>query len=128
MKRMLPYADVVDAALREIGEHPDPSTWRIITSGSAHVVVGIDDRLCVRIAKNPTAKRSLARRTEVLSRLPDYSFATPRPLSRVHGSRGHGAVALSWVHGEHRWGRVDTAELISLLEQLWATDTAPLEA
>lgn len=128
MKRMLPYADVVDAALREIGEHPDPSTWRIITSGSAHVVVGIDDRLCVRIAKNPAAKRSLARRTEVLSRLPEYSFATPRPLSRVHGSRGHGAVALSWVHGEHRWGRVDTAELISLLEQLWATDTAPLEA
>ena len=37
MKRMLPYADVVDAALREIGEHPDPSTWRIITLSLIHI-------------------------------------------------------------------------------------------
>lgn len=123
MKRMLPYADVVDAALDELGEHPDPSTWQVITSGSAHVVVDIDGRLCVRIAKNPSARRSLARRTEVLRRLPEYSFATPRPLTRVHSHRGHAAVALSWVRGAHRWGRADGGELSSLLEQLWDTDT-----
>lgn len=123
MKRMLPFADVVDAALQELGERPDPSTWQIITSGSAHVVVGIDGRLCVRIAKNPSARRSLTRRTEVLRRLPEYTFQTPRPLTRVHSRRGHAAVALSWVRGEHRWGAVDPAQLGSMLEQLWATDT-----
>lgn len=124
VKRMLPYANVVDAVLGELGEHADPDRWSVVSTGSAHLVIDIDGRICVRIAKNPSARSSLARRTEVLRRLPDYDFAVPRPLTRTHVHRGHAAVGLTWVEGAHCYGRVDPEQLGHLLEQLWATDTS----
>lgn len=124
VKRMLPYADVVDAVLAEMGERADPDRWSVVSTGSAHLVIDIDGRICVRIAKNPSARSSLARRTEVLRRLPDYDFAVPRPLSRTHLHRGHAAVGLTWVQGKHRYGRADPEQLGRLLEQLWATDVS----
>lgn len=124
MSRMLPFTGVIESALTDLGEPVDPSTWSLITSGSAHLVVDVDGRICVRIAKSPSARANLERRTEVLRRLPEFDFQIPRPLTAVHSHRGFSAVALTWVRGEHRYGTADAAQLRHLLEQLWSADVS----
>lgn len=125
---MPPFGEVIQAVLEDLDERVDPSSWNVITSGSAHLVVGIDGRLCVRIAKSPQARRSMARRTEVLRRLPDFGFDVPRPVTRIRTRRGFAAVGLTWIPGEHRRSIEGPSELCRLLEQLWATDTSGFDA
>lgn len=121
---MMPFADVVDAVLEELGERSDCTRWSVIPTGSSHLVVDVDHRISVRIAKNPAARENLARHSEVLRRLPKYDFHIPRPLTETKTVKGHTAVGLTWVEGIHRTGSVvPTDALSNLLEQLWATDT-----
>lgn len=124
---MMPFADVVDAVLAELGEESDCTRWSVVPTGSSHLVVEIDKRISVRIAKNPVARKNLARRSEVLRRLPDYHFNIPRPLTRTIIAKGHTAVGLTWVAGTHRTGGVAAEQLGRLLEQLWATDTSTFD-
>ncbi|MDO5618356.1 phosphotransferase family protein [Kocuria sp.] len=128
LRRMMPFADVVDAVLDELGERSDCTRWSVVPTGSSHLVVEIDKRISVRIAKNPTARQNLSRRSEVLRRLPEYSFEIPRPLTETKTVKGHTAVGLTWVEGTHRTGGVPAQVLGQLLEQLWATDTTPFES
>ncbi|ROZ62995.1 DUF1679 domain-containing protein [Kocuria soli] len=127
LRRMMPFADVVDAVLAELGEKSDCTRWSVVPTGSSHLVVEIDKRITVRIAKNPSARKNLARRTEVLRRLPEYDFAVPRPLTSTISAKGHTAVGLTWVPGSHRGAGVPAAGLGRLLEQIWATDTSDFD-
>lgn len=124
LRRMMPFADVVDAVLAQLGEESDCTRWSVVPTGSSHLVVEIDKRISVRIAKNPAARKNLARRSEVLRRLPDYNFAIPRPLTQTITIKGHTAVGLTWVNGSHRMAGVPAASLATLLEELWDTETA----
>lgn len=129
LRRMMPFADVVEAVLADLGERGDCTRWSVIPTGSSHVVVEVDRRISVRIAKNAAARRDLARHSEVLRRLPEYEFQTPRPLTETKTVRGHTAVGLTWVEGTHKTGPGVPAHILGgLLEQLWQTDTSGFES
>lgn len=128
LRRMMPFADVVDAVLADLGERSDCTRWSVVPTGSSHLVVEIDKRISVRIAKNPAARANLARRSEVLRRLPEYDFQIPRPLTGTKTVKGHTAVGLTWVEGSHRTADVPAETLRHLLEQLWETDTSDFDS
>ena len=116
-----PDAEVgaVQAVLREAGMSSDPSQWEVHAGGSAHVVVNVGHVISVRIAKNATVCEHVQRRTEVLRRLPRFSFATPRPLTGVVVSHGYTGVGLTWLPGHpHPPGHGDPAVLHRVLTEL----------
>ena len=121
----LPFAGAVEAVLREAGMSADPGQWEVHAGGSAHVVVNVGHVISVRIAKNATVCEHVQRRTEVLRRLPRFSFATPRPLTGVVVSHGYTGVGLTWLPGHpHPPGRGDPAVLHRVLTELAEVDTS----
>lgn len=123
----LPFARAVQAVLQEAGMSSDPGEWEVHAGGSAHVVVNVGHVISVRIAKNATVRSHVERRTEVLRRLPRFSFATPRPLTGVVVSHGYTGVGLTWLPGEpHPPGRGDPAVLHRVLTELAEVETSGL--
>jgi aminoglycoside phosphotransferase (APT) family kinase protein len=121
----LPFAGAVDAVLEEAGMDADRSDWEVHAGGSAHVVVNVGHVISVRIAKNPTVRAHVERRTEVLRRLPRFSFATPRPLTDVVVAHGYTGVGLTWLPGvPHPPGHVDPAVLHRVLTELAEVDAS----
>ncbi|GGG57349.1 phosphotransferase [Kocuria dechangensis] len=121
----LPFAGAVEAVLAEAGIAVDRGEWEVHAGGSAHIVVNVGHRISVRIAKNPTVCGHVARRTEVLRRLPRFSFGTPRPLTGVVVTNGYTGVGLTWVPGlPHPPGHVDPAVLHRVLTELAEVDAS----
>lgn len=121
----LPFAGAVEAVLAEAGMRVDRSEWEVHAGGSAHVVVNVGHVISVRIAKNATVCSHVERRTEVLRRLPRFSFASPRPLTGVVVSHGYTGVGLTWLPGvPHPPGRGDPAVLHRVLTELAEVDAS----
>ncbi len=121
----LPFAGAVEAVLAEAGMRSDRSEWEVHAGGSAHVVVNVGHVISVRIAKNATVCEHVERRTEVLRRLPRFSFATPRPLTGVVFSHGYTGVGLTWLPGfPHPPGQGDPAALHRVLTELAEVDAS----
>lgn len=121
----LPFAGAVEAVLAEAGMRSDRSEWEVHAGGSAHVVVNVGHVISVRIAKNATVCEHVERRTEVLRRLPRFSFATPRPLTGVVFAHGYTAVGLTWLPGvPHPPGQGDPAALHRVLTELAEVDAS----
>lgn len=123
----LPFAPAVEAVLAEAGVRADRGDWEVHAGGSAHVVVNVGHRISVRIAKNATSCRHVERRTEVLRRLPRFSFATPRPVTGVVAAHGYTGVGLTWLPGApHPPGHGDPAVLHRVLTELAEVDASGL--
>ena len=121
----LPFAGAVDAVLAAAGVSVERTEWEVHAGGSAHVVVNVGHVISVRIAKNPTVVSHVERRTQVLRRLPRFSFATPRPLTDVVVADGYTGVGLTWLPGApHPPGHVDPAVLHRVLTELAEVDAS----
>ncbi|MUN61784.1 phosphotransferase [Kocuria sediminis] len=121
----LPFAGAVEAVLAEAGMRVARSEWEVHAGGSAHVVVNVGHVISVRIAKNPTVCEQVERRTEVLRRLPRFSFAIPRPLTGVVVANGYTGVGLTWLPGlPHPPGHGDPAVLHRVLTELAEVDAS----
>ncbi|MFW0178985.1 phosphotransferase [Rothia sp. P7208] len=97
------YLPVVQAVMAQAGLNISQDRWDIRTSGSAHIVINMGGELSVRVAKSDQVARHVARRTEVLRRLPHhFSFEVPRPITRTITRQGFTAVGLRWIKGEPR--------------------------
>jgi aminoglycoside phosphotransferase (APT) family kinase protein len=121
----LPFAGAVEAVLAEAGISVACSDWEVHAGGSAHVVVNVGHIISVRIAKNATVCEQVERRTEVLRRLPRFSFATPRPVTGVVAANGYTGVGLTWLPGvPHPPGHGDPAVLHRVLTELAEVDAS----
>ena len=124
----LPFAGAVEAVLAEAGVSVDRSEWELHAGGSAHIVVNAGHLMSVRIAKNPTSGENVRRRTEALTRLPDFDFAIPRPLTPVLQDGRYTAVGRTWLPGAPRApGSADPRELRRALEQIRHADARDAE-
>ncbi|WP_270238706.1 phosphotransferase family protein [Kocuria marina] len=124
----LPFAPVVEAVLAEARVRVDRSEWELHAGGSAHIVVNAGHVMSVRIAKNPTSGENVRRRTRALSRLPEFDFAVPRPLTPVLQDGRYTAVGMTWIPGSPRPpGHADPRELRRVLEQVHNADARAAE-
>ena len=98
----LPFANAVEAVLAEAGVSVERSDWELHAGGSAHIVVNAGHMMSVRIAKNPTSGENVRRRTRALSRLPEFDFTVPRPLTPVIQDGRYTAVGMTWIPGAPR--------------------------
>ncbi|MDO4252571.1 MAG: phosphotransferase [Rothia sp. (in: high G+C Gram-positive bacteria)] len=97
------YLMVVQAVMDQAGLNVAQDRWDIRTSGSAHIVINMGSELSIRVAKTPEIGKMVARRTEILRRLPhNLPFEVPRPITRTITRNGYTAVGLSWIKGEPR--------------------------
>ncbi|MGV3016786.1 phosphotransferase [Rothia sp. 88186D007BW] len=115
---------VVTAVMDQAGVNIPHDRWDVRTTGSAHVIVNMGAELSVRIAKTPKTGHQVARRTEILRRLPqDLPFAVPRPITRVITRNGFTAVGLTWIKGEPRLqGSAPPKQLATLIKAIHSVD------
>ncbi|MEX3609638.1 phosphotransferase [Rothia sp. LK2588] len=97
------YLPVVQAVMAQAGLNIAQDRWDIRTEGSAHIVINMGNLLSVRVAKTPEVGQKVARRTEVLRRMPhNLPFEVPRPVTRTISRHGYTACGVSWIQGEPR--------------------------
>lgn len=115
---------VVTAVMEQAGLNIPRDRWDIRTTGSAHIIVNMGSELSVRIAKTQQTGHLVARRTEILRRLPqDLPFAVPRPITRVITRNGFTAVGLTWIKGEPRLqGSAPPKQLATLVKAIHSVD------
>lgn len=123
-----PFANAVEAVLAEAGVSVERSDWELHAGGSAHIVVNAGHMMSVRIAKNPTSGENVRRRTRALSKLPEFDFTVPRPLTPVIQDGRYTAVGMTWIPGAPRApGPVDPRQLRRVLEQIGHADARAAE-
>ncbi|WP_083091319.1 MULTISPECIES: phosphotransferase [Rothia] len=115
---------VVTAVMEQAGVNVPRDRWDVRTTGSAHVIVNMGAELSVRVAKTQQTGYLVARRTEILRRLPTaLPFAVPRPITRVITRNGFTAVGLTWIKGEPRLqGAAPPKQLATLLKAIHGID------
>ncbi|WP_421082904.1 phosphotransferase family protein [Rothia nasimurium] len=115
---------VVTAVMDQAGLSIPQDRWDIRTTGSAHLIVNMGAELSVRVAKTQKTGHLVARRTEILRRLPyNLPFEVPRPITRVITRNGYTAVGLTWIKGEPRLqGAAPPKQLASLLKAIHDID------
>lgn len=115
---------VVRAVMEQAGLALPTDRWDIRTTGSAHLIINMGSELSVRVAKTQKTGHLVARRTEILRRLPaDLPFEVPRPITRVITRHGITAVGLSWIKGEPRpQGPAPAKQLAAALKAIHRID------
>ncbi|WP_237243177.1 phosphotransferase [Rothia nasisuis] len=115
---------MVTAVMEQAGVNVPRDRWDVRTTGSAHVIVNMGAELSVRVAKTQQTGYLVARRTEILRRLPTaLPFAVPRPITRVITRNGFTAVGLTWIKGEPRLqGAAPPKQLATLLKAIHGID------
>lgn len=115
---------VVHAVMEQAGVLVPSDRWDIRTTGSAHIIVNMGSELSVRVAKTQQTGYLVARRTEILRRLPKtLPFAVPRPITRVITRNGFTAVGLTWIKGEPRQqGAAPPKQLATMLKAIHSVD------
>ncbi|MDO4898647.1 MAG: phosphotransferase [Rothia sp. (in: high G+C Gram-positive bacteria)] len=115
---------VITAVMEQAGLNIPMDRWDIRTSGSAHTIVNMGGSLSVRVAKTQQTAHLVARRTEILRRLPqDLPFAVPRPITRVITRGGLTGVGLTWIKGEPRGqGAAPAKQLAKLFKGIHSID------
>lgn len=115
---------VVSAVMDQAGLNIARDRWDVRTTGSAHLIVNMGAELSVRVAKTPATGYLVARRTEILRRLPTgLPFAVPRPITRVITRNGFTAVGLTWIKGEPRLqGAAPPKQLATLVKAIHSVD------
>ncbi|QRZ62298.1 phosphotransferase [Rothia sp. ZJ932] len=119
------FLPVVKAVMTQAGLNIAMDRWDVRNSGSAHVVINMGNQLSVRVAKTDRTAFLVARRTEVLRRLPtNLSFEVPRPITRVITRNGYTAIGYTWIKGEPRNpGSAPEKALATLVKEIRAVDT-----
>lgn len=115
---------VINAVMTQAGLNIPMDRWDVRTTGSAHIVVNMGGQLSVRVAKTQLTGYLVARRTEILRRLPqNLPFTVPRPITRVITRAGFTAVGLTWIKGEPRvQGAAPPKQLVKLLKGIHTID------
>lgn len=115
---------VINAVMEQAGLNIPMDRWDVRTTGSAHIIVNMGGQLSVRVAKTQLTGHLVARRTEILRRLPqNLPFAVPRPITRVITRSGFTAVGLTWIKGEPRGqGAAPPKQLAKLLKGIHTVD------
>ncbi len=120
---------VVKAVMTQAGVNVALDRWDVRHSGSAHIIINMGNQLSVRVAKTDKTAFMVARRTEILRRLPtDLPYEVPRPITRVITRNGHTAVGTTWIKGEPRKpGPAPEKALATLVNSLKKIDTTGWE-
>lgn len=118
------YLPVVEAVMHQAGLNIARDRWDIRKNGAAHFIVNMGGELSIRVAKTPEIGSKVARRTELLRRLPyDLPFIVPRPITRTITRNGVTAVGLRWIKGEPRNpGPASPKALAHMLKALHSID------
>lgn len=115
---------VVTAVMDQAGIKVMQDRWDVRTTGSAHIIINMGGLLSVRVAKTKKTGHLVARRTEILRRLPqNLPFDVPRPITRVITRNGYTAVGLTWIKGEPRQqGPAPAKQIASLVKAIAGVD------